>query len=124
MLSLLSFSTNAPQEPLVFATDPNIFYNDLAESEQQHWHGKLLSQTLATFHAPATGASWTTIPASYLLCEDDQAIPAQGQEAMVKGARELGAKVEVQRIKASHSPFLSRVEETVEWVRGVAGEKV
>lgn len=43
---------------------------------------------------------------------------------MVEGVREQGADVEVTRIDAGHSPFLSRVEETVKWVRGVAGEKI
>ena len=43
---------------------------------------------------------------------------------MIDSVREQGAEVEVTRIDAGHSPFLSRVEETVEWVRGVAGEKL
>jgi hypothetical protein len=43
---------------------------------------------------------------------------------MIEGVRALGADVDVTRIDAGHSPFLSKVEETVGWVRGVAGEKV
>ena len=43
---------------------------------------------------------------------------------MIKGVQEAGADIEVQRMKASHSPFLSQPDETVEWIRRVAGEKV
>jgi predicted esterase len=74
--------------------------------------------------ARAIGASWKVIPTSYLVCEEDRVVPAQGQEAMVQAARDLGAQIEVSKIKAGHSPFLSMVEETVDWVRGVAGEDV
>jgi len=43
---------------------------------------------------------------------------------VIKAAEEKGAVVEVTRVDASHSPFLSRVDETVKWVRSVAGEKL
>jgi len=79
---------------------------------------------VGTIHAPTTGASWKTIPSSYLLCEQDRAIPAEAQEAMVDAARELGAIVEIVRLDSGHSPFLSKPKETVEWIRGVAGEKL
>jgi hypothetical protein len=42
---------------------------------------------------------------------------------MVKGVEDMGGKIEVTRIKSGHSPFLSKLEETVEWIRRVAGEK-
>jgi hypothetical protein len=38
--------------------------------------------------------------------------------------RRRGGEVDVERIRAGHSPFLSMCEETVGWVRGVAGEEV
>ncbi|KAF2826260.1 alpha/beta-hydrolase [Ophiobolus disseminans] len=112
------------QEPYVYPTDPAIFYNDISEAEQKRWFATLHSQTVATMVAPATGASWEEIPSAYLLCEDDRAIPAAGQEAMIQGAKDAGAQVDVTRIKASHSPFLSKVDDTVKWIRGVAGEGV
>ena len=79
---------------------------------------------MATFYAPATAASWKEIPTSYLLCEDDLAIPAPGQEAMTSGVKEMGGEIEITRIKVGHSPFLSKPDETVEWIRRVAGEKL
>jgi pimeloyl-ACP methyl ester carboxylesterase len=121
--STYSFLTS-PQLPFVYAASPEIFYNDLPEPEQLQWHAKLQSQTYATFEAKTTAASWKVIPSSYLLCEDDLAIPAAGQQAMIEGVREKGGVIEVTRIKAGHSPFLSKVDETVEWVRKVAGESI
>jgi hypothetical protein len=73
---------------------------------------------------PAMADSWKSIPSSYLLCEDDLAVPPSGQEGIIQNARDLGGDVEVTRIKTGHCPFLSMPEETARWVRGVAGEKV
>jgi hypothetical protein len=110
------------QGPHVYATDPSTFYNDLPSPLQSSYHAQLQSHSLATLHAPATAASWRVIPTEYLLCELDEAIPWQGQQAMIDGVREQGGVIEVTRIAAGHSPFLSRVDETVGWVRGVVGE--
>jgi predicted esterase len=54
------------------------------------------------------------------LCEDDQAIPPQAQQAMCDAVKEAGADIEVTRINAGHSPFLSKIDETVEWIDGMA----
>ncbi|KAH7392808.1 Alpha/beta hydrolase fold-1 [Pyrenochaeta sp. MPI-SDFR-AT-0127] len=108
--------------PHVRATDPNIFYNDLSESEQKHWQSQLQTHALATFYAKSTGAGWRNIPTDYLVCEDDLAIPAAAQEGMVKAVKEAGADIEITRIKAGHSPFLSKPDETVAWIQKVAGD--
>lgn len=79
---------------------------------------------MSAFRSPATAASWKNIPTSYLLCEKDMAIPAAGQEAMTDAVKATGAEIEVTRIDAGHSPFLSKPDETVAWLRRVAGEKV
>jgi hypothetical protein len=115
----LSLDLYPIKEPYVYATDPAAFYNDLPLSEQQDWHSKLQSQTYVTFNVGATAATWKQIPTSYLLCEDDIAIPWQGQQAMCDAVKEAGGEIEVTRIKAGHSPFLSKVDETVEWIEGI-----
>ena len=43
---------------------------------------------------------------------------------MSGAAKAAGAEVEVTRMNSGHSPFLSKPEETVEWIRKVAGEKL
>ncbi|KAH7412130.1 hypothetical protein DE146DRAFT_642303 [Phaeosphaeria sp. MPI-PUGE-AT-0046c] len=107
------------QDPYIYARDPHIFYNDLSADEQRHWFSLIQSQAYGTFYAAAPAASWKEIPTSYLLCEDDAAIPSAAQEGMTVAAREAGGEVEVTRLKSGHSPFLSKVEETAEWVEGV-----
>ena len=59
-----------------------------------------------------------------MICEQDRAIPAAFQEAMVNAAKEKGAHVDVVRMDSGHSPFLSKPKETVAWIREVADEKV
>jgi pimeloyl-ACP methyl ester carboxylesterase len=119
--------TNLPawvsvQPPQTYATSPEMFYNDLPPADQDMWFSKLQSHALGSVSTPPTGESWMVIPSSYLLCELDQAIPEAVQVGMIEGAKGIGADVQVTRIRAGHSPFLSRVEETAEWIRGVAGE--
>lgn len=69
-----------------------------------------------------TVASWKQIPTHYLMCEDDLAIPLAGQEAMTDTVKSRGGDISIQRLKSSHSPFLSHVDETVAWIKKVAGE--
>jgi len=79
---------------------------------------------MASVQAKATAESWLEIPTHYLLCEDDLAIPAFAQEMMTGMVRDKGGEIEVERIKSSHSPFLSQPYKVVEWLRRVAGEQV
>ncbi|PSN60280.1 alpha/beta-hydrolase [Corynespora cassiicola Philippines] len=110
--------------PYTIANDPNVFYNDLSREEQQKWMSKLETHAYATKKAKSTAAAWKEIPTWYLVCEDDNAIPVAAQEAMVDGAKAMGADVQAERIKASHSPFLSQPDVVANWVRRAAGEKL
>jgi pimeloyl-ACP methyl ester carboxylesterase len=112
------------QLPHVYATSREAFYSDLPASEQDMWAGKLQSQAYASFTAKATGESWRVVPTAYLLCEEDRALPVEAQEGFVEEVRRMGGEMDLRRIQAGHSPFLSMCEETVGWVRGVAGEEV
>jgi hypothetical protein len=49
-------------------------------------------------------------------------MPATAQEAIIQGMKDMGGDIKVTRIKSGHSHFLSNLEETVKWVRQVAGE--
>lgn len=124
LTDLDQMKTDNLKPPYINAKDPDIFYNDLPKDEQAYWYQQIQTHSFATLQAPTTGASWKTIPSSYLLCENDRAIPPQAQEAMIDAAKEEGANVEVVRLDSGHSPFLSRPKETVAWIRRVAGEKL
>lgn len=116
--------TDIYQPTYIKANDPKIFYNDLSDDEQAYWFSQLQTHSLATIESPTLGASWKIIPTSYLLCEQDRAVPPQIQEIMINAAKEKGASIEVTRLDSGHSPFLSKPVETAEWIRGVAGEKL
>lgn len=115
------------QDDFAFLHDDakDIFYNDLPPDQRAYWFGKVSrTHSLHTFAAKATGEAWKQIPTSYLICEDDLTIPKALQEAMVGMVRDKGGELRTDRLKSSHSPFLSHVDETVAWIRKVAGEHV
>jgi hypothetical protein len=58
--------------------------------------------------------AWHDAPSTYVICEQDNAIPPVAQEQMSRRAGE------VRRMDASHSPFLSRPGEVVELIAGLA----
>ena len=103
----------------------DIFYNDLPAEQRAYWFSQCSrSHSFHTKKAKATHESWLEIPTHYLVCEDDQAIPLPQQEFMTGMVKEKGGEIQTTRFKSSHSPFLSRPEETVEWIRRVAGEEI
>ncbi|MFC8784957.1 alpha/beta hydrolase [Streptomyces nigra] len=66
---------------------------------------RLGHESLRAVKQPLTEAAWRTVPSTYIVCEDDVAIPPPLQEQMAVRAER------VQRIRSSHSPFLSRPAE-------------
>lgn len=103
----------------------DIFYNDLTPDHRAFWFQKVSrTHSLHPFTAKATGEAWSQIPTYYLICEDDLVIPNALQEAMTSMVRHKGGDLLTDRLKSSHSPFLSHVDETVAWIRKVAGEHV
>ncbi|KAE8449320.1 hypothetical protein EG329_008221 [Mollisiaceae sp. DMI_Dod_QoI] len=101
----------------------NLFYNDLAPDQPSYWASQLLPHSYATKFQGTKSVAWKKIPSSYLICEDDNAISPFVQEAMVKQCQDEGAEMDVERIKSGHSPFLSKVNETADFLRRAAGEK-
>ena len=74
-----------------------------------------------SFGNELTHAGYKDIPVSYLLCEDDQAGPADFQRDMIAGIEEAsGGKVDITSVKAGHCPNLTAPKETAEWVLNVA----
>jgi pimeloyl-ACP methyl ester carboxylesterase len=96
-----------------------IFYHDLPKEEAEYWTSKLKPHSYATKFVGAESAAWRTIPSTYIITEDDRAIPVLVQEAMVKACRDEGAEMETERIFSSHSPFLSKPDDFVGILRRV-----
>lgn len=100
------------------------FYHDLPPSVAESWASKLLRHSYATKFVGAKSAAWRTIPSTYLICDDDRAIPNFVQEAMVKACQDSGAPMVTERIFTGHSPFLVKPDEAAAFVRRAAGENV
>ena len=75
---------------------------------------RLGRQSRASVEEPLTNVAWRDVPSTYVVCEQDQAIPVFAQEAMSKRAGE------VLRLAAGHSPFLSHPEQLAGLLRGIA----
>lgn len=82
-------------------------------------HIKLGLHSMKTLVSPLKKAAWGKIPATYILCEQDVAIPASVQQFMID---EVGIK-DVVRLPASHSPFLSMPDEVFDIIDRVANQK-
>ncbi|WJY54059.1 alpha/beta hydrolase [Streptomyces chengbuensis] len=98
-----------PDEPQGFEPVPGdpvpMFYGDVPRSEARAAARRLVPQSRRSFSDRLTRAAWRGVPSTYVVCEDDQALPARNQEAM---AARSGT---VHRIAGGHSPFLSRPAE-------------
>jgi pimeloyl-ACP methyl ester carboxylesterase len=75
---------------------------------------RLTRQSVAAISTPLSAAAWKTVPSTYVICDEDRAVPPPAQEAM---AARAGS---VRRLPSSHSPFLSRPDEVAEIVRDAA----
>ena len=66
-----------------------------------------------------TRAAWRYIPSTYLICENDQAVPAQYQESFA-----AMAKARVEKCSSGHSPHLSQPDMLVEMIHEAAQKAV
>lgn len=85
-------------------TPAEIFYNDVSPELTARSVQRLTAHSLAAFGQPLTNVGWEAVPSTYVICEQDQAIPPVAQEAMAQRAGE------VLRMDTGHSPFLSQPE--------------
>lgn len=105
-----------------FPQDPhNVFYADCSDEVS-----KIAAEALKPFSFPAmshksNNQGWREVPCTYMFCVDDMALPYQAQQAMVDGS---GIDFTTVTFKTSHSPFLSKPDETALEIRRVAGEAV
>jgi hypothetical protein len=114
---------NSPQDEngTVTASDPFwLFFHDVPDG--QEWAATLRPHAWVTKNTPATAAAYYQIPSSYLLCEEDRAIPMAVQQLMVDRAQTRGAKIETEKIATSHSPWLVHPEKVAGYLRRQAGE--
>ncbi|TFE53931.1 alpha/beta hydrolase [Streptomyces sp. ICN441] len=92
-------------------------YADVSEEETARAVLRLVPQTARSFTDRVKKAGWRTVPSSYIICEQDQALPLRDQERL---AGRAGA---VHRLDSGHSPFLSMPAELAALLAKIALEE-
>jgi hypothetical protein len=92
-----------------------VLYGDCAPEVAARAAGRLTSQSVAAIATPQTTAAWQSAPSTYVICEQDRAVPPPVQQAMSARAST------VHRLESSHSPFFSRPDDVAEVVMEALG---
>ncbi len=97
-------------------------YNDLPDHEAALWESRIILQSYNVQHTKLSREAYGYITSTYLICDEDQAVPPQYQEMFAHRA-----KAQIYHCNAGHSPHLSqpdalvqRIVETVEEVSAPA----
>ncbi|RAL10878.1 alpha/beta hydrolase [Aspergillus homomorphus CBS 101889] len=98
-----------------------VFYNRCDPADVDEAVGLLGSYPVGPLSVPVTYTAYCEIPSTYIVCENDRALPSLVQERMI--AQSEGA-LKVERCQEGHSPFLSDPRFIVDCVRRAAGENV
>lgn len=100
------------EEEAIYAQDSErVLYNDCEADIAAAAAARLKPQSLASFMDPVTGVAWREKPTAYLICDLDQCVDASAQATIAEHADS------VERLAASHSPFLSRPSDVEEFLR-------
>jgi pimeloyl-ACP methyl ester carboxylesterase len=93
----------------------DVFYNDCRPEVAAAAAARLQLQSLRSTEQPVQQVAWRDAATTYVICEDDNAIPVGAQEHLSERA---GAVV---RLQSGHSPFLSVPDDLLAVIREVAG---
>ncbi|TVY39210.1 hypothetical protein LOCC1_G004100, partial [Lachnellula occidentalis] len=94
-----------------------LFYHDLPVEEGDYWVTRLTKQSMrALVEGEAVYSGWKDTPVWYLATRQDQALPFEVQKMFVQSAKEAGGDITLREIESSHSPFLSKPKETVDFI--------
>lgn len=99
------------------------FYNDLPPDQAIKWESILRPQAWLVNEDPLPFAGHKVVPTTYLICERDNALPPFWQRLLIDTVRKEGIELRAETCQSGHSPFLSMVEATGDFLRRCAGEK-
>ncbi|KAI9148104.1 hypothetical protein HJFPF1_11927 [Paramyrothecium foliicola] len=87
-------------------------YHDLPFEESQYWESRIICQSSMVQTTKLTRVAYDYISSTYLVCEDDQAVPPQFQETFAKTAKAISTL----RISTGHSPWFTKSEELADMI--------
>jgi len=112
--SMMEISTPNP-DPGALA----LFYHDVPVREAEKYCSILVPQVLSVYYTPIPCPGWKFIPTFYLVAEEDRGLIPMVQRMIVEKADDArllvnpeGSTIVAESIQSSHSPFLSKTEET------------
>ncbi|MFE4393435.1 MULTISPECIES: alpha/beta fold hydrolase [Streptomycetaceae] len=91
------------------------YYADVPADVADRAVARLSPQSVRSFTEPVTTAGWRTVPSSYVVCDQDQALDLSQQHRLAARADT------VHRLPSSHSPFLSMPGELAALLARIAG---
>lgn len=101
------------------------FFSDLPLTQGVELSRELKSHSTISFSGTLTHPACCQLPVSYLICEEDQAVPVEVQKAAIaRIEKSSGRKVDVYSCKAGHFPVVSRPSDVVRVIRQAAGERL
>ncbi|KAL2825493.1 alpha/beta-hydrolase [Aspergillus cavernicola] len=108
-------NTSTGYAELTTPSPREFFYHDLPGEEGEFWVSQLTTQSLKSLNGGGEFAysGWMDVPVWYIGTIEDHGLPVLAQRMLVGMARGMGGRVEHYELRTSHSPFLSRPEETV-----------
>lgn len=113
------FDISADQKEVNPINPEEIFYNDLPPELTKRCVASLRPFSYSCHHSPLTHATWQTIPCTYLHCTQDKAVPTFVQDMMVNDIAK-GVHIRRETVDSSHSPFLSKPDETAAAIQRAA----
>lgn len=98
-------------------------FSDLPPAKGVEFAKRMLVHSTVSFTGILTHPGYQYVPVSYLMCEDDHAVPVEVQKSVIARMREeSGREVDVQTCKAGHFPSVSCPEQVARVIREAAGE--
>jgi acetyl esterase/lipase len=99
------------------------FFNDLPPADAAAWAKKLVVHPTSAQFDSITHEAYRSIPTTYIVCDNDAGLIPMVQEMMIENVRNAGVNVDVERLPASHSPFLSMPAKTAKLVLKIASKE-
>lgn len=107
------FEPTADGAALIARRPEEVFFADLDAAAAEAAAKRLRPQSAKSFSDEVQSAAWHDLPSTYILTEQDRALPPPAQEQM------SGHASRVHRLPTSHSPFLSRPDAVVDLLASV-----
>jgi pimeloyl-ACP methyl ester carboxylesterase len=99
----------------------DVFYNRCDPKDIDEAADLLGSFPSGPLTVPVTYTAYREIPSTYIVCENDKALPLSYQERMIAQG---DGTFHVERCQEGHAPFLSNPSFVVDCIRRAAGESL